>query len=88
MAETHRMKYYSLQRGDYIQGGDEFLSKDDESWLPINDDYFGLKYGYDTEGADKAIEWRPCRRLVPDGFRKTPNVVQMDEMWGEEFEIV
>ena len=87
MAETRRMKYYSLQRGDYIQSGDEFLSKDDESWLLISDSYFGLKYGYDTDNLGKATEWRACRRLVPDGFKRTTEiVVGMQEQYGLEFE--
>lgn len=78
------MKYYYLQRGDYLQLGDEYIDIKGKKWRKISDEYLGKKYGVNEQGEPSA--WVRVRRLVPDDFelRKQPIDVPIQEQWGEE----
>lgn len=81
------MKHYYLQKGDYLQIGDEFQQKDD-TWKKISQEHVGRRFGFDRSG--KQVAWPTMRRLVQDSFElpkpRTKIVMPVDEQYGEEFE--
>ena len=83
MKISKMVEYYYLQTGDYIQSDDEVQTSD--GWSAIDNKWFGRKYGYSLSG--KRHKWAICRRLIPNRIVKKGIIVEIQEQWGEEFEI-
>lgn len=83
------MKYYYLVMGDYIQSGDEYRSPQNEKWLLVDKQYYGVKYGFSLVDPTRPTKWVDIRRLVPDGFKPPSRIddVPIQEQYGFDFEV-
>jgi len=78
-----QMVYYYLEKGDYLQSGDEY-EKELDRWKPIAQEWIGAKWGYDPTTGEP-YNWARVRRLVPEMLgRRTVNI-PFQEQYGEEF---
>ena len=79
-------KYYYLQKGDYLQQGDEY--KDYRSaphrWRPIDESWIGCRWGYNPEKPGELYDWAPVRRIAP---KRSAFRMEGPDLWGEEFEL-